>query len=48
MPLMRISQELYDKIRKISKQTGLSMRVIIDKMGENIDIEFKIVVKEKE
>jgi hypothetical protein len=48
MPLMRISQELYDKIRKISKQTGLSMRVILDKMGENIDIELKIVVKEKE
>jgi len=48
MPIMRVSQELYDKVCKISKQTGLSMRVILDKMGENIDIELKIIVKEKE
>jgi len=48
MPIMRVSQELYDKVCKISKQTGLSMRVILDKMGENIDIELKIIVKEKD
>lgn len=48
LPLVRISQELYDKVKKISEQTGLSIRVILDIMGKNMEFEFKITIKEKE
>lgn len=47
LPLLRVSQELYDKVKKIHHKTGLSMRVIMDNMGKNLEFELKIIVKEE-
>jgi len=54
MPLVRISQSLYDKIKRIMEKTGWTMRFTLDKITENIKsddfstTEVEIIVKVKE
>ena len=47
MPLVRVSQSLYDKIKRIMEKTGWTMRYTLDKITENVNSEdFRSVVVE--
>ena len=54
MPLVRVSQSLYDKIKRIMEKTGWTMRYILDKITENVDsedfssVEVEVIVKIRE